>query len=278
VADKLRQALDRRITVRLNRQKPASAIALLQKLAPGLVIRVGMGIPAREIKADIQKQPLGAALQLLEDEVPGLRVVVREYGLLIADKDYLPPGAVPLAEFWKGSVRASTDRAAEQLAERVAKHVARELKSSQGKAAQLQQELQAMKDRAVQAEIQARALRDRNQQMEKQLRELTKDLERLRPAPSAKPKALDKAPSNLEGLVQQVENNLATVNIGSDAGLARGHTLEVYRLGRRGETAKYLGKFTVIEVTPTRAVCKVQGKLKDPVKVGDSVSSQIAPR
>ena len=45
----------------------------------------------------------GAALQWLEDVLPNARVVVREYGLLIAPKERVPPGAVLLNDFWKGA-------------------------------------------------------------------------------------------------------------------------------------------------------------------------------
>src|SRR5262249_12081762 len=46
--------------------------------------------------------PLGAALQALEDQLPGLRFTVRDYGILVTFKSGPPPGAVSVHEFWKG--------------------------------------------------------------------------------------------------------------------------------------------------------------------------------
>jgi hypothetical protein len=45
--------------------------------------------------------PLAAVLLALEDEVPDLRIVVREYGLLVTARDRLPESAVPLRSFWQ---------------------------------------------------------------------------------------------------------------------------------------------------------------------------------
>ena len=54
------------------------------------------------MSANLGEISFGAALQLLEDVLGGYRVVVREYGLLIAPRERVPPGAVGLTEFWKG--------------------------------------------------------------------------------------------------------------------------------------------------------------------------------
>ena len=45
--------------------------------------------------------PLGAVLQLLQDVLPGHRVLVREYGLFIVPQEKMPPGAASLGEFWR---------------------------------------------------------------------------------------------------------------------------------------------------------------------------------
>jgi hypothetical protein len=82
-------------------------------------------------------------------------------------------------------------------------------------------------------------------------------------------------PRGVEGLVKKVEGKLLTISVGSDAGLARGHTLEVFRLG---EKPRYLGRVRVMEVTATAAVCQVVGKMADRVAVGDQVSSRVVPR
>ncbi len=45
--------------------------------------------------------PLAAALQAIGDVLPKARFVVRDYGILVADPDTLPPGAISVENFWK---------------------------------------------------------------------------------------------------------------------------------------------------------------------------------
>ena len=45
--------------------------------------------------------PVGAVLQSFEDRGPEIRIVVREYGLLITPKDRVPEGALRVVDFWK---------------------------------------------------------------------------------------------------------------------------------------------------------------------------------
>jgi hypothetical protein len=80
---------------------------------------------------------------------------------------------------------------------------------------------------------------------------------------------------NVEGKINRVDGNLATISIGSDAGLAKGHTLEVYRLGAK---PTYLGRLRIIDVQPKQAVGQVLGKMKESLKVGDQVSSSLLRR
>jgi hypothetical protein len=82
-------------------------------------------------------------------------------------------------------------------------------------------------------------------------------------------------PVRIEGSVKEVSNGLVRISIGADAGLQKGHTLEVIRLDGQ---SKYLGRLRIVEVTPTEAIGQmvpfVGGKEK--VKVGDRVESKIA--
>jgi outer membrane efflux protein len=45
--------------------------------------------------------PVGAVLQSFEDRDSEIRIVVREYGLLITPKDRVPEGALRVVDFWK---------------------------------------------------------------------------------------------------------------------------------------------------------------------------------
>ena len=84
-------------------------------------------------------------------------------------------------------------------------------------------------------------------------------------------------PENVQGRIRQVgSNGLVLISLGSDAGLAKGNTLEVYRLNTQSpELSKYLGRIKITEVTATGAVAQPIGKPSGPLQVGDQVSSQI---
>jgi hypothetical protein len=90
------------------------------------------------------------------------------------------------------------------------------------------------------------------------------------PGPSG---AKNPPPEPIEGTIKEVDlaAGLMTVSVGSDSGLARGHTLEVYRLN----PPKYLGTLRIIEVKPREAVGKMEGRKLAEVQVSDLVTSKI---
>jgi hypothetical protein len=77
----------------------------------------------------------------------------------------------------------------------------------------------------------------------------------------------------VEGTVAKVDakSGLVTLSVGSDAGLEKGHTLEVYRVN----PAKYLGTVRVIQVTPHEAVAQPVGRTQAPIQAGDKAASKI---
>jgi hypothetical protein len=82
-------------------------------------------------------------------------------------------------------------------------------------------------------------------------------------------------PENVEGTVKEVDKGgLIKISIGSDAGLKKGHTLEVYRVNDKA--AKYLGRVRVIEVSAKEAVAQPVGKLTGDIEKGDRVASKIS--
>jgi hypothetical protein len=51
-----------------------------------------------------QKVPLGAMIQAFQDSAsPKLRIVVRDYGILVTDEAHRPPGSLLLHDVWKGN-------------------------------------------------------------------------------------------------------------------------------------------------------------------------------
>lgn len=101
-SDKLRAALDKPMSAEFNDITLREVLTHIRKANPDLFINYkgtheDVALPSAKFK----DMPLGAVLQWLEDELPGNRIVVREYGLLIAPSDKLPPDALPLHDFWK---------------------------------------------------------------------------------------------------------------------------------------------------------------------------------
>jgi len=125
--------------------------------------------------------------------------------------------------------------------------------------------------------------------MQAQVEQLTRDMVRARantgttttPAyPTMYQAGKNPPPESVEGLVKTVEpsSGMMTLTIGSDAGLARGHTLEVFRLSSIPAQSKYLGTVRVLEATAHQAVVQPVGRLAGPAQPGDQVSSQILGR
>lgn len=197
VADKLREALDRPVSVHFDKAPLGDVLDLLKTKAPGVAIQTRkISLTTEKVTGELKDVPLGAVLEWLEDAL-GARFVVREYGLLLAPSDVLPPGAVPVHDFWKGGE-------------------AKDPFSLIGK---------------------------------------------------------NPPKGRVEGLIRKVDaSSLMTISIGSDAGLTKGHTLDVYRLG---PTPRYLGTIRLIEVTPTQAVGQPVGRMTSPPRAGDKVTSKL---
>ncbi len=98
---------------------------------------------------------------------------------------------------------------------------------------------------------------------------------RQRPNPAGQgPK--DQPPENVEGLIKATDpGGLVTITIGSDAGLAKGNTLEVFRLAGVTSQSKYLGTIRILTVTPSEAVGELVNRPSAPLQKGDIVASRI---
>jgi hypothetical protein len=69
-------------------------------------------------------------------------------------------------------------------------------------------------------------------------------------------------------------DGLITINLGSDSGLGREHTLEVYRLK---PSPQYVGMVRILDVQPGEAVGRLIVR-RVPVQVGDDVSSELVSK
>jgi hypothetical protein len=149
------------------------------------------------------------------------------------------------------------------------------LKAETDKNIQLVRDMNFHRDQAVAAQIKLDSVRDMNKRLEGQLQEMARDMARLRAnlgSAGGVARGVNPPPENVEGLVRRADGNLVTITIGSDAGLARGHTMEVFRLGAN---PRYIGRIKIVEVTPTQAVGQASGRMLAPMQVGDRVASRI---
>ena len=149
----------------------------------------------------------------------------------------------------------------------------------------LEKDKREFRDRTVSAELSLKSSEERNQTLLAQIEVLSRDMERLRasgaaPAGAGRPTIYDKAPppEDVKGIVKaaDAESGLVTISIGSDAGINKGHTLEVYRLK---PSPIYVGTMRILDVRPNEAVGKLlANQRRGPVKVGDEVASEIMGR
>ncbi len=87
--------------------------------------------------------------------------------------------------------------------------------------------------------------------------------------------ALQKTPPEVYARVMtNPSNGLIEISLGADAGLHKGHRLEVFRVGPSGPT--YLGRIEVVETVPDRSVCKIIPEYqKGAIQKGDHVASKL---
>lgn len=86
---------------------------------------------------------------------------------------------------------------------------------------------------------------------------------------------IEGVPPKVDGVVlASSANGLVEISIGADEGLAKGHTLIVYRL--HGGESKYLGKIEVLRTWPDRSVAKViPESRKGPIEKEDRVATRL---
>ena len=137
-----------------------------------------------------------------------------------------------------------------------------------------------MKKVQVEAEIRAKTIQSHNESLMERLRKLELALAPKKADPPndndfplAKPTP---PPTKVNGLIEKVDpkdGSLVVISVGSDAGLARDHTLEVYRLK---PAPKYLGMIRIIELSQHKAVGRLIRRAGTPVamlEAGDHVAS-----
>lgn len=141
-----------------------------------------------------------------------------------------------------------------------------------------------LRDQATVAQIERRSVQDQNNRLEKQIQQMARDMARMRAnggaALAARAGGKNPPSENVEGLVKETDskggNVLMMLDIGSDAGLTKGNTLELFRLDRSTPTqSKYLGTVRILEAEAHQSVAQPVGRLSSPPQRGDRVASRI---
>jgi chromosome segregation ATPase len=142
--------------------------------------------------------------------------------------------------------------------------------------------VEASRARAVDMELAAKSEQRRNEALlteNERLTNLSKSAQRgetvaggERAAPRHNPPAED-----VQGQIKALDpqSGLVTISIGSDAGLNKGNTLEVFRLKPE---AAYLGQIEILAVRSNEAVGKPTVRTRGTIQVGDRVASNILNR
>ncbi|MFL5244572.1 MAG: hypothetical protein ACJ8FY_20930 [Gemmataceae bacterium] len=181
---------------------------------------------------------------------------------------------VAQAEATINSITTDRDRSAEEV-----KILAKQKDGMQKRINELVKETSNLHDARVSADIEAKSFKTRNEQLVNNLKTMEKTIQELRIKGGSGGRDTTVAsenppPENVEGLVKKVDatSGLITLSIGSDSGLAKGHTLEVYRLE---PSAKYLAKVRIMEVWPHAAVAKPVSRPLGTIQEGDHAASKI---
>ncbi len=138
-----------------------------------------------------------------------------------------------------------------------------------------------LRDQATVAQIERRSVQDQNNRLEKQVQQMARDMARMRAnggaATMARTGGKNPPSEDVQGLVKNTDSSgLMTLTIGSDAGLTKGHTLELFRINRSAPSqSRYLGTVRILEAEAHQSVAQPVGRLSAPPQPGDQVASRI---
>ena len=128
------------------------------------------------------------------------------------------------------------------------------------------------------ADVRTKALQFRLKNMQETMEQMVKDFERERHS-TAGAVTGGRPLQNVEGLVKLTDGDrFVTITIGSDAGIAEGHTLQVFRLTPNVRDSKYLGTVKILVVHPHESVGEVDRTAVGKVRIGDRVGTSITNR
>lgn len=152
------------------------------------------------------------------------------------------------------------------------------LAERQAKVLELEQKTREYQAKAIKFEIDYMSAQDRNEKLVNRLTDVTKELEHLRGEKAEQSATLQRnpPPEDVKGKVMTTDqqSGYVTINLGSDNGITKGNTLEVYR---RQPRPQYVGVLRILEVRPHEAVGRLVQRSAS-IQPGDEVASDILGR
>jgi Outer membrane efflux protein len=101
MAERIRKLLDQEVEYETNDRIDLALDNLLDVAKSDIPVRKLL-IPTSEPQVAMKgKLSVGAWFQAIEDSDPSIRILVRDYGILLTTKDRVPEGAVRVLDFWK---------------------------------------------------------------------------------------------------------------------------------------------------------------------------------
>jgi hypothetical protein len=157
------------------------------------------------------------------------------------------------------------------------------LKKETDENARLVKDTNQEREKRVAAEIQFKTVSERADRMEKEMQRLAKENAVMKANLGGSavarrgPGERNPPPENVEGLIKSYDpaSGLMTITIGTDAGVTKGNTMEVFRIAAVASQSKYLGTIRIIEAGHNYAVGQAVGRMLAPPQVGDRVASRI---
>jgi sugar-specific transcriptional regulator TrmB len=154
------------------------------------------------------------------------------------------------------------------------------LKVTNDRNTELVKEMNRLRELKTASDIENKTLRFQNQNLIDKLAEREKELVRMRATggavTSSRTVEFNPPPQDVEGVVKNTDSSgLVTISIGSDSGVLKGHTLEVFRLDPVPSRSMYLGTIRILETRPHEAVGQPVSRPRAPIQVGDRVASRI---
>jgi len=101
--DAVRKALDTKVTVEFQDAPASDVIEHLQDLIQGVNLHLASNANIKERRMTLrlkEKIPIAGVLQWLEDQFD-VKCVLRDYGIVVADRNAIPPGAALLLDAWR---------------------------------------------------------------------------------------------------------------------------------------------------------------------------------